>query len=281
MSIFVSKDKLRGQLTAVASECKPGPVIVHSDLLKVGIIDRMKLREKICRDYEDLLLDVFAGRELLIPTFNYDFCRNGEYDLATSPGQVGAFSEYMTKRHSHLRTRTPVFNFCIFNNQRFNRDEVVNPFGEDSAFGKVRSLGGSVIFLGASFDSNTFLHFVEESVPIGYRYLKKFKGCISEDGKDSPWQIDYRVRPLESGAVDYDWERIQANLREEGILNEAPAGHGRVLWYNSGDLFDFWIDNMRAEPLYLLTDNSRRITRDLYKRHGEPLTLEKVEQRGA
>ncbi len=277
MSIIIAQNDLKDQLTGAIARFKPGPVLLHTDLLRVGIMDKMKPRDEICREYEDLLLDLLGARELLIPTFNYGFCRDGEYDLAASPGQVGALTEYVARRYPHLRTRTPVFNFCILNNKRFGRKEAANPFGPDSTFAELRSLGGTVAFLGASFDSNTFLHFVEESVPVTYRYIKVFEGTITEGDDRAPWKLDYRVRPMLEGAAVYDWERLQHDLRQADILHEAPAGNGRLLWYHTVALFDFWFSRMKADPFYLLTEDSRRLARDLFARFGEPLTFEAVE----
>jgi len=278
LSIFVSKNKVVDELTTAINRFDPGPVLIHTDLLKVGIIDKMKKRDEICHDYEQMIVDIFSKCEFLIPTFNYDFCRDGIYDINNSTGQVGAFSAYIANRYPPQRTRTPIFNFCLFNNHSFGQKEVKNPFDSDSAFGTLHSLGGTVAFLGAGFESNTFLHYVEESLKIGYRYIKPFDGKIIYDNKVIPWKIDYRVRPLVENAVEYDWIRIQSDLVETGILKESPLGNSFILWYNTTKLYDFFTSKIKTDPFYLLTKRSRQITTKLYEQFGNPLTYDRVEK---
>lgn len=278
MSIFIPGNRLNSELTAAATQFDPGPILIHTDILKIGIIDRIKSREEICLDYVRVLRDVFVDRELLIPTFNYDFCRDGVYDVDKSKGQIGAFSTYMTEHYPHLRTLTPVFNFCLFGADSFSRRQIINPFGADSVFAQLHARKGTVAFLGAGFEANTFLHFVEESAQIEYRYIKVFEGEIIESGKRTPWKIDYRVRPQVEGAAEYDWRRILKDLEKARILKKASVGHGSLLWYNTGELFDFWISKIRNDPLYLLSETSRQVTRELYEQFGMPLTYEAMEQ---
>jgi aminoglycoside 3-N-acetyltransferase len=276
VSIFIDENKLQEQLTAAFHDVS-GPLLLHTDLLRVGIVERMKPREEICIDYERIVLNTCEGRPLLIPTFNYDFCRNGVYDLARSIGQVGAFSAYVGTRYASQRSRTPVFNFCIFNGPQFDRKEVTNPFGTDSTFARLHSLDGTIAFMGASFESNTFLHYVEESLQVPYRYIKVFSGEIIENDLRSEWQLDYRVRPLKPLASEYDWLRLTDELQSQGILITTSAGNGDLLFYYTADLFDYWTSRMKADPHYLLTDRSRLVAEKLYRRFGDPLTFESME----
>lgn len=277
MSIFVSKKKLTKKLTSVVNTFGQGPVLIHTDLLRVGIIEKMKKRDEICFDYEQMIADIFSEREYLFPTFNYDFCRDGLYDITKSIGQVGAFSSYISNMYSCQRTRTPVFNFCIFNNHNFDLKEVCNPFGLDSVFGEIHSLGGTVVFLGADFETNTFIHYIEESLQIGYRYLKPFEGNIVFENNTVPWKIDYRVRPLVEGAAEYDWVRIQSDLIKSDILKKSSLGNSHILWYDTEELFDFFISRMKTDQHYMLTVSSKQIAEKLYKKFGNPLTYDLME----
>ncbi len=277
MSIFISRDRLAGSLKNIFDQFPGKPVLIHSDILKIGLIEKMKSRDEICADYEQVLVETTGGRTLLFPTFNYDYCGNGLYDRQKSPGQVGALSDYLRKTHSDKRTRTPIFNFCILNNDDFRLEECKNPFGADSTFAEIYRKDGLIIFLGAGFETNTFLHYIEESAGIEYRYIKKFGGKIVDSGEALPFVLDYRVRPLIAGAAEYDWPRLIQEASEAGIIHNQPAGHGTVTYYRAAALFDFWSEKIKQDELYLLTGKSRRLTEDLYQIHGRPLTFEAME----
>lgn len=277
MSIFIAEKQLRSDLVAALKPTGTGPILIHSDLLRIGIVDKMKPRAEICGDYERIINDALGTRPLLLPTFNYDFCSQGIYDLNRSKAQIGVLSTFMGEKHPALRTRTPVFNFCITNGEAFGRQEIANPFGTDSTFAELHRQGGHVAFLGADFESNTFLHYVEELVGISYRYLKIFDGVIIEDGISKPWQLHYRVRPLREGAAMYDWPKIETDLFRAGILNKFKVGNGTLLCYHTDGLFSFWSEKLSRDPHYLLTETSRKVTDQLYAQFGHPLTFQALE----
>ncbi len=251
MVLIVPRAHLLEQLQVALQGSRP--LILHSDILRIGIIDSLKDRDAMCRDYQEVLEEVTASRTLLIPTFNYDYCRDGIYDVQNSPSQVGALTDYYRRTFSRERTHTPVFNFCIRNNIGFTQTPIENCFGRSSAFGQLVEFDGFVAFLGADFSCNTFLHHVEEMCDIIYRFHKVFEGFIVDVDQRIPAKLVYRVRPLEPpNAVVYDWDRLQTDLEREGILTSFQAGHGILRLFRARDLLDYWFGKILANPRYLL-----------------------------
>jgi len=278
MSVIIAKNVLLMELDTALASLNGGAVILHSDILRIGFIDKLKSREEICADYLQVLTEVFAGRPLLIPSFNYDYCRSGKYDRRNSPSQVGALTDYCRARYWHLRTLTPVFNFVVFNGDDFPMGPTANPFAEESSFGQLLRRNGLILFLGARLEANTFLHYVEECHQVGYRYLKKFPGEIIDGDSRQQFLLEFRVRPLIENSAEYDWPRLTADLSREGLLLEFKVGNGTLLAHRSGDLYQFWSLRLQQDEFYFLTENSRRVAARLYREHGRPLTVECEEQ---
>jgi aminoglycoside 3-N-acetyltransferase len=276
VSIFITREQLLYGLSGFFGSIADVPVQIHSDIFKIGIVEKLKPRAEICEDYLKPLIKQANGRTLLFPTFNYDFCRDGIYDRQKSPGQVGALSEYLSREYAGQRTRTPIFNFCIIG-EGFDMVEKNNPFGENSTFAEVNKRNGVVAFLGAGFETNTYLHYMEESLVIGYRYLKPFKGKIIDNSKETNIELKYRVRPLIDGSAEYDWPRLITELKEQSILKQIRVGNGLISYFESSQLFEFWWDRIKSDELFLLTDESRQTAQNLYAKHGQPLTYEKLE----
>jgi hypothetical protein len=121
------------------------------------------------------------------------------------------------------------------------------------------------------------VHYVEEVMNVGYRYLKPFPGVVRRDGTDHRFVLRYRVRPLIEGAVEYDWGRLARNLLDDSLLHKLPLGNGELLWFRTDRLLRDWCSRVENNEQYLLTPASREKTQELYARYGRPLRYEAVE----
>jgi aminoglycoside N3'-acetyltransferase len=277
MPILTSIEPIRAQLAEAFAAIEGDPLIVHSDLVRIGFAPRNRSLDQQLADWVAMILEASQGRTLLFPTFNYDFARTGVFRPATDPGQVGALNEHVRRLAPDERTRTPIFNFAILNRKGFPLDPSTHAFDDDSTFGRLRQVGGGVVFLGAGPEANTFIHHVEEASAIPYRYLKPFRGVIEVEGEVRPITLFYRVRPAIAGVVDYDWQRLADDLRVRGILRASPLGNARIEFYRAPELYDYWCRRLRDDVHFLLTPASRLRLAEMYARHGKPLTYDSVE----
>jgi len=282
MSFIVPRAQFVAELRAPFALVGGRPVVLHTNTTALGVIERPKPRAQLLADHWSALEEAAEGAPLILPTFNYDYCRTGRYSVADDPCQVGVLNEYVRAAHPLARTRTPVFNFVIPDNPGFRTDLVDNPFGPGSLFAELVERDGYVAFVGAGIESNTFIHYVEERHGIGYRYLKDFAGAVyGPDGSAEELVFHYRVRPMEPGAVDYDWPRLTADLRERDILRDHQVGRGVVMTFSATALLEHWGEQLRRDEYFLLTPESRRITEKLAATHGYPLTVENLELNNA
>lgn len=228
-----------------------GPILLHIDLFRLAGSNARGDRDAICADYEQQLLDMFSNRPILVPTFNYDFCTTGVYDRRESPSQVGALTDYLRRKYPHKRSLTPVFNFCVLQNRDIPLERCDNCFGDQSLFAELVRRDGTVGFLGAAFRSNTFIHHVEEMCDIRYRFLKEFSGVVIDGESQQNVALTYRVRPL-NVPIEYDWERLEADLREAGILEVYQTKRTRLLFFKAKSALEFWSEAIQKNERYLL-----------------------------
>lgn len=280
MSLFVAKDALLNDLKKASQGWPDRPVLIHSDLFQIGPTRPPKNRLEICHDYEEILFKVFKDKPLLIPTFHCLFCKTGKYDIVQSPSEVGALGEYFRQKYPQHRTPTPIFNFVILhdNSKTFNNTPPKNVFGPESTFGQLHKKNATIAFLGAPFSSNTFIHYVEEALNIGYRYLKKFHGLIIEKNQTRPITVEYRCRPLEPDIVQYDWTKLAEEAEKANILKSAKAGHGKLLSYQATDLFNFWSDKIKQDEFYLLSESSKQKIHEYIQSKGYPFQKQMFEK---
>lgn len=255
-----------------------GPIVLfHTDVTRMPIPHGAGTKRQALDVYAEALERSAGGRSVVLPTFNYDFCRGGVYDVQRDPAQVGVLNEHYRLHRADYRTRTPVFNFCGAGRARLTRELHTNPFDEQSSFGELRRCDAAVVFLGAPLASNTFLHHVEELANVGYRYLKPFPGMVRDGDYSSELVLRYRVRPLQAGIVIYDWPRLSADLMDAGILRTATYGAASLLSFRAAALAEYWAGRLGENGKYLLTPASARAVERLAEAVGYPFVHGKLE----
>jgi aminoglycoside 3-N-acetyltransferase len=86
---------------------------------------------------------------LLLPLFNFDFCKGLPFDIRTTPSQMGALTEAGRRRSEAVRTGHPVYSFAILGRQAnlFSRVNNFSGYGPDSPFAILHKSGGKVAVL--------------------------------------------------------------------------------------------------------------------------------------
>jgi aminoglycoside 3-N-acetyltransferase len=276
LAIITSPQRIRREVREAFARIDSDAIALHTDLPSVGFFRLGVPRQQQLADLFQMLVEGSAGRTLLFPTFNYDFCRTGVYDPVADPCQVGVLNEYVRTLHPRERTLTPVFSFCIHNNRDFSLEPAENPLSATSTFGELVARRATVAFFGALV-GNTFLHHIEDVMEVGYRYIKPFPGVIRRDGADRQIVLRYRVRPLIEGLDDYDVDRLAHDLLDNQLLHQAPLGNGKLFWFRADRMVEYSCMRVKEDELYLLAAASRRKVQELYAQYGKPLRYEAVE----
>ncbi len=232
-------------------------------------------REAILESHVENLEALADGREFWLPTFNYDFCSSGTFDVDIDVSQVGPITEFYRERHSAWRTPVPVFSVCGSSRQCQPINNVaheIDPFGQRSIFGELAARNGVIVWYGAPFASTTFIHYVERQVggPV-YRYDKRFVGNVTRGEVRSQTTLVYHVRPL-SLDLDYGWETLETAARESGVLRQHALAPN-VMWALARDLLDTWVASLARDPLHLLSAESRVVVASRLDELGRPFEI--------
>ncbi len=233
-------------------------LLMHIDAIGARIIvSGMKDRQQIVSEYKSRILQLGVERNLLLPTFNYDFCSRGVYDVGNDQTQLGPVNEALRVEFSLTRTRMPVFNFVNTRGQMEQEESSeLDPFDKESIFGQIYKRNGLIVWFGAGLNYTTMLHHVERIVGVPYRYDKKFYGRIIDfDLSATQVCLKYHVWPR---GIDlkYDWVKLELDLKTAGIL-QTDSKMEFVRYSKAREIVDFWVANITNNNLYCLTDESR------------------------
>lgn len=271
-------------VTAVLKDQCDGPVLVHSDirglLTHLNIDVRKAIREM---DQSDELMDqmvallqrTVGNRDLWIPTYNYDFCKTGIYDVQNDPAQIGALPEFFRQKRAQWRTDTPVFSNSGYGSMPDSiPGEIIDPFGAESEFHQLVQQNGILLFFGVPF-SPTHTHYVErlatDEGPL-YRYDKHFKGVIYYATAKRPVTLNYHVIPR-GITIKYDMPRLQDELLDAGVMRPLPDEYGHSYVAAAAELTNFWTEHIHKDPFYLLDMSVSHQAESLVEEKGTRLSI--------
>lgn len=268
-----------GDLGLLPESAPSGPVLAHCDVLRAAqqvapTTDRRELLDR----HLARLARIAQGRQLWFPTFNYDFCKTGIYDVDHDRSQVGRLTE-AARQQSRWRSSSPVFNVCGLTDPLWDGqagETRIDPFGDTSVFAQLVAADGVVLWYGAGIESTTTLHHCEHRAGgAPYRYIKSFAGSVRQGRTERSVTLDYSVRPM-GHPLQYNWLRLQAAAEKEGVRRPLDSRH-QVWWAPARNLAQAWTETAKADPTGLLDAMTREWVDAKLQQLGRPFEQEDFE----
>ena len=156
-------------------------IVIYSalwPLLRLSNVPVQELVESLC----ETLIDKFAGRTLLMPTFTSGFDKDGVCDLDSSRSQTGELSEHFRSYQLVRRTRSAFFSFAVYGP---NTSALVSlmpeeAWGRGSLYEWLYNYDAAIVTLGLHPTHCSYTHYAEwlNHNQIFYRFNKTFSGIL-------------------------------------------------------------------------------------------------------
>ncbi|MGB6775895.1 MAG: AAC(3) family N-acetyltransferase [Terriglobales bacterium] len=239
-------------------------VMVHPDAIVAAQFPAMPAVGSDNEQRLDLLIEAIEAAigsqgTLLMPTFSYSFTKGEPFDICNTPSAVGMVSERFRTRPGVRRTLDPIFSFAV--RGRLAQELCTIPakecFGAESVFAALHRWNAQIVDLGCSMSrGGTFVHYVETSHGVDYRYKKVFSGIvISPDGLASECSVVYHVRDLTRGS-DANLRRLQKRLADDGKSRTVEIGRSRIIAVTANELFDTAWKMLDEDPVSLIAEGA-------------------------
>lgn|SRR3989344_3207407 len=199
-------------------------IFVHSDISVFGKLAELN-KDILLNGLSTALMESSKGT-VIMPTFTYSYCWNQVFDHKESKSTVGVLSEYFRNLPDAVRTTQPIFSVAMLPCKQDFLDLSKDCFGQDSIFGRLHREKAKIVFFGAKFEAVTFLHHIEQSYGVPYRYMKRFDGTFKMNGKEIKDYCTYFVRHED---VKYELSRFEEYLLKRGLLKRVKIGNGEIL----------------------------------------------------
>jgi aminoglycoside 3-N-acetyltransferase len=234
-------------------------VLIHPDAIVAAQFPPMPNERRL-----ELLIDAIeaaigASGTLVIPTFSYSFTKGQPFNVLYTPSAVGMISEWFRTQPEVCRSADPIFSFASRGPRAHElcAIPVQECFGANSVFAALHQWNAEIVDLGCSLSrGGTFVHYVETSHAVDYRYSKVFSGTvILSDGQSCERSVIYNVRDL-TRKSEADLRRLQRRLESGKKLRSAGIGRSRILAVTAKDLFDTaWI-MLDEDPVSLIAEGA-------------------------
>lgn len=143
-------------------------------------------RDEFLHGLVDVLQEVVgSGGTLLFPVFTWGFCKGEAFDQRYTKGEVGALNNWiLSNRRDFRRTQHPMYSFMVWGERAAELLALdnVDAWDEQSPFAYLHRHGGKMLLVNVSLQrAFTFMHYVERSIKVPYRYLKNFRGSYTDE----------------------------------------------------------------------------------------------------
>lgn len=232
-------------------------ILVHSDLMTLGIPEGIESRNEILKFYLDVFRDVLGPEGTLsVPAYFYEYARYGiPFDTKTSPvsKSLGAFSAYIAALPDAVRSCNPIQSIAStgFKAREISGGLSLNGYGVTSPWHRLRKKGCKMIFLGVDMQSMTFVHYIEQLVGVPHLYFKVFDSPVTKDEAVVSGSPVSAVRYLNFG-IEYDLKPFQELLFKRKLARSVKVGRGEILIVTAEDAYRTGVECLEKEMYFFL-----------------------------
>ncbi len=258
---YVSCSLIAGELNQI----KKGDIIyLVSDILELAKQAKRSGERFDRKGFLDGLMEVL-GEEgtLMLPTFNWGFCRGETFDYKRTRCETGALGGYALTDSRYVRTKHPIYSFAVrgkMANELAQLDPP-NSFGEGSLFDYMYKNSAKALVVGLPpMRGLTLLHHAEQVFGVPFRYNKEFTAdYIDQEGNLSRKTYSMYVRDLAMDAEEqtepFDKIMGQLGVCQTTIINGVP----------------FHVMELREVMELLRMDIQYNDCRNIYRYKGQPV----------
>jgi len=232
----------------------PGDVVfVHSSLSAFGWV-----QGGADTVIDALLAAVGTEGTVALPTFTWGRFHSATepvvFDVAREPvkDEVGIIPETFRQRPDALRSTHLCHSVAAIGPRaREVMGDGIKSFGKGSTFDQLEALDAWYLFLGATMNSCTALHHVEDLMQVPYRYYRDFEGSVAIL-PDGTRQACRSVEFLRKPGYRNDFMKMEGVFAEHRVLRTAMVGNAKVMNLRIRDLVRVAVQYLEKDIEFLL-----------------------------
>jgi aminopeptidase-like protein/aminoglycoside N3'-acetyltransferase len=236
---------------------KPGDIgFFHVSHLALGPVECESSSNGVCELLYSAMREVITPEgTILLPAFSFSFFGNDDFDVEATPSVAGTWSssldflEYFRRLPGVVRSADPIHSVAGLGPMA---EELLTQlpntsYGKACLHERLLKRGGKICGIGVGLADASFLHYVEESVGVPFRYKKLFTGSIRQNGKPSKHGWISSV-PIQASNGLPDGTRLEKMARSEGRCQVADLGLGEVVAIDCRSFYELASREIARDP---------------------------------
>ncbi|MGB9717232.1 MAG: aminoglycoside N(3)-acetyltransferase [Thermoproteota archaeon] len=225
-------------------------LLVHSSLSSIGYVPGGA--ETLI---DALLESVGEDGTIVVPTITgqiFDSPENPPSYSRNKPCWTGMVPETLRKREEACRSKHPTHSVAAIGGKARSiiegHEGAETPCGKGTPYLKIPELGGKILFIGASLESNTSFHAVEELAKLYYHLQPEPTLCrIEMDGN----VVEKRCF-LHAYGTPRAFEEKKEELVKHGVARIGYIGRARSILVDARKIIEFTLRKIEEDRLYLV-----------------------------
>ncbi|MER9026734.1 AMP-binding protein [Mesorhizobium sp. M0815] len=265
--------RFRSELSEVVDYIEahaPKTITVHSSLIALKNVAPERIGPILLEAIERLSASV----TVLLPAFTLSYCDTHYYHWKESSSETGVLGHLVLRELSAWRTKHPAYSMIVVGPKAAELSEEewwrYSPFGDDSIFGMISQLGGSVMCLGTSVASH--VHRCEFLAHVPYMKTIDVEGVVDFgagplNASSSIYVRDVVGRP-EHRFLPRNVGRDVHELKD--VMRDFALGGTYAKLVSVRDMESILVPAMRNEPYGFLREQCRDEARRAYPMKKSP-----------
>ena len=229
-------------------------VFSHSNIGFFGRLDSAKDASSCYLIFKEAIFDVIGEKGTWVtPTFSYSFCWKKKFDINKTPGVCGLLSEMLRQDNQALRSADANFSIAALGAQAeyLTKNTPSHSFGSGSFWEKFLNLNGKICNF--NFNSaSTFIHYVEKTLKVPYRYDKEFHGETLINNKFVKQKFYHFVRDFSKPGHEPYFIEFDKRAKRLRIAIISKLGKGQIVLISTRDTFELIKEEIKKNPNFLI-----------------------------
>lgn len=216
----------------VNADIKAGDnVFIHSNIGAFGLLKDANNATSYCSSLLEALISVIGSNgTVVVPAFSYSFFNKTTFDFKNTKSVCGVFSEYIRTLPQSYRNIDPNFSVAAIGKKakELTKGIVFNSFDKNSFFDRFLNCSGKICNFNLDAAS-TYIHYVEKSLNVPYRFDLGFNGTILYNNAELKCRFYHFASPIDTNKFRANFTKFDNYVRNNNISKTSNVGKGQIV----------------------------------------------------